>query len=66
MGTLLGEGKPAGAALTGGFDWVFWVCGTIALVAFPAIATLLRRATRPAAPAPEAAGPTDRVKELVS
>jgi EmrB/QacA subfamily drug resistance transporter len=65
MGTLLGEGKPAGVALTGGFHWAFWVCGTIALLAFPATATLLRRGTRPAAPAPEAAGPTARVEELV-
>jgi EmrB/QacA subfamily drug resistance transporter len=66
MGTLLGEGKPVSVALTGGFHWAFWVCGTIALLAFPATATLLRRTTRPAAPAPEAAGPTDRVKEVVS
>jgi EmrB/QacA subfamily drug resistance transporter len=66
MGTLLGEGKPVSVALTGGFHWAFWVCGTIALLAFPATATLLRRITRPAAPAPEAAGPTDRVKEVVS
>jgi EmrB/QacA subfamily drug resistance transporter len=66
MGTLLGEGKPVSVALTGGFHWAFWVCGTIALLAFPATATLLRRTTRPAAPAPEAAGPTDRVREVVS
>jgi len=65
MGTLLGEGKPASSALTGGFQWAFWVCGAIALLAFPALATLLRRTTRPAAPAPEAAGPAERVTELV-
>ena len=65
MGTLLGEGKPASVALTGGFHWALWVCGAIALVAFPALATLLRRTTRPAAPAPEAAGPTYRVTESV-
>jgi hypothetical protein len=66
MGTLLREGKPVSVALTGGFHWAFWVCGTIALIGFPATATLLRRTTRPGAPAPEAAGPPDRVKEVVS
>jgi EmrB/QacA subfamily drug resistance transporter len=60
LGTLLGQGKPANVALTGGFHWAFWVCGTIALLALPATATLLlRRRTAPAslhdaAPAPEA------------
>jgi EmrB/QacA subfamily drug resistance transporter len=49
LGTLLSEGKPANVALTGGFHWAFWVCGTIALLALPATATLLlRRKTAPA------------------
>jgi EmrB/QacA subfamily drug resistance transporter len=48
LGTLLGQGKPADVALTGGFHWALWVCGTIALLAFPATATLLRRTPAPA------------------
>jgi hypothetical protein len=35
LGTLLGEGKPASVALTGGFHWALWVCGAIALLALP-------------------------------
>jgi EmrB/QacA subfamily drug resistance transporter len=51
LGTLLAEGKPANAALTGGFHWALWVCGAIALLAVPATATLLlRRTTAPAFP----------------
>ena len=67
---LLGQGKPANVALTGGFHWAFWVCGTIALLALPATATLLlRRRTAPAsrheaAPAPEAVGTTGRVSGI--
>jgi len=45
-GTLLGQGKPANAALTSGFHWALWVCGVIALLAVAAAGTLLRR--RPA------------------
>jgi EmrB/QacA subfamily drug resistance transporter len=41
--TLLGNGDPQAAALTGGFQWAFWVCGAIALFALPTIAVLLRR-----------------------
>jgi MFS family permease len=41
--TLLGSGEPASAALTGGFEWAFWVCGAIALLALPTTAVLLRR-----------------------
>jgi EmrB/QacA subfamily drug resistance transporter len=49
LGTLLGQGKPANVALTGGFHWALWVCGAIALIALPATATLLlRRKTIPA------------------
>jgi EmrB/QacA subfamily drug resistance transporter len=48
--TLIGEGQTPGAALTGGFHWALWVCGTIALLALPATATLLRRKMPPAVP----------------
>jgi EmrB/QacA subfamily drug resistance transporter len=41
--TLLGSGHAANAALTGGFHWAFWVCGTIALLAPPTTALILRR-----------------------
>ena len=56
--TLLGKGQAAPAALTGGFHWAFWVCGTIALLALPVAATLFRRKTSAgpgaAVPAPAA------------
>jgi EmrB/QacA subfamily drug resistance transporter len=56
LGTLLGDGKPANVALTGGFYLAFWVCGTIALLALPTTAALLFRRSalaglRSAAPA---------------
>ena len=41
--TLIGEGSTTGAALTGGFQWAFWVCAAIAFLALPATATLARR-----------------------
>jgi EmrB/QacA subfamily drug resistance transporter len=41
--TLLASGESARAALTGGFQWAFWVCGTIALLAPPTTALLLSR-----------------------
>jgi EmrB/QacA subfamily drug resistance transporter len=44
--TLVGEGAAANEALTGGFQWAFWVCGAIALLALPTIALLLGRRTR--------------------
>jgi EmrB/QacA subfamily drug resistance transporter len=62
LSTLLGQGKPANVALTGGFHWAFWICGTIALLALPTAATLLlRRKTAPrglydAAPAASSSG----------
>jgi EmrB/QacA subfamily drug resistance transporter len=40
---LAGGGQAPGAALTGGFHWALWVCGTIALLALPATVALLRR-----------------------
>ncbi len=57
--TLIGAGKAAPVALTGGFQWAFWVCGTIALLGLPVTATLIRRKTSAgrgaAVPAPAAA-----------
>jgi EmrB/QacA subfamily drug resistance transporter len=41
--TLLHAGNSAPAALTGGFQSAFWVLGTIALLAIPAIFALVRR-----------------------
>jgi EmrB/QacA subfamily drug resistance transporter len=40
--TLIGNGKSVDTALTGGFQWAFWVCGAIALLALPTIVVLLR------------------------
>jgi EmrB/QacA subfamily drug resistance transporter len=40
--TLVDSGSATPAALTGGFQWAFWVCGTIGLAAIP-IAFLLVR-----------------------
>ncbi len=48
LGALLGQGKPVNVALTSGFHLALWVCGGIALLALPAIATLRRRGTAPA------------------
>jgi EmrB/QacA subfamily drug resistance transporter len=57
LGTLLGQGKSASVALTGGFHWALWVCGTIALLALPVTAALVRRPMAPADPGPAAAAP---------
>jgi len=43
--TLIGDGKTVNEALTGGFQWAFWVCGTIALLALPTLAVLHRLPT---------------------
>jgi EmrB/QacA subfamily drug resistance transporter len=40
---LLGHGHAAGAALTGGFQWAFWVCGLAGLAAVPVTFLLIRR-----------------------
>ena len=40
--TLLGSGDQAHAALAGGFQWAFWVCGALALLAVPATTLILR------------------------
>ena len=47
--TLIHSGSPASAALTGGFQWAFWVCGAIALAAIPITFLLVR--SRDVAPA---------------
>jgi len=69
INTLLGEGKPASVALTGGFHWAFWVCGAIALLGVPAAAALRRRTTAPAGlndavPAFQAEQTTSQVEEI--
>ena len=69
INTLLGEGKPASVALTGGFHWAFWVCGAIALLGVPAAAALRRRTTAPAGldgavPAFQTEETTSQVKEI--
>jgi hypothetical protein len=43
MKTLLAGGDAANAALTGGLQWAFWVCGAIGLLALPTTAILLGR-----------------------
>ena len=48
--TLLGDGQTPTAALTGGFQWALWVCGTIALLGVPTAAWLVRRKTGADAP----------------
>jgi EmrB/QacA subfamily drug resistance transporter len=68
--TLLGQGKPASVALTGGFHWALWVCAAIALLAVPVTATLLRRRATPArldgaAAVPGTHGSTDQFKEAI-
>jgi EmrB/QacA subfamily drug resistance transporter len=41
--SLLAQGHPASAALTGGFQWALWVCGVTGLVAVPITFALIRR-----------------------
>jgi EmrB/QacA subfamily drug resistance transporter len=40
---LLGQGHAIAVALTGGFQWAFWVCGLVALSAVPVTFLLVRR-----------------------
>jgi EmrB/QacA subfamily drug resistance transporter len=47
FGHLLHTGSPENQALAGGFQWAFWVCGAIALIAIP-VALLLVPDTVPA------------------
>src|SRR5215472_12792388 len=53
--TLAGQGKAANVALTGGFQWAFWVCGIIAVLALPATVALFRRQVATTIPAATAA-----------
>jgi hypothetical protein len=46
---LIHSGSTAPAALTGGFQWAFWVCGAVALAAIPITFLLVR--SRDLAPA---------------
>ena len=41
--TLLHSGHTSAAALTGGFQWAFWVCGAIGLAGVPFTLLLVRR-----------------------
>jgi MFS family permease len=43
--TLTGEGKAVNVALTGGFQWAFWVCGAIGLLALPTLVVLRGKGT---------------------
>jgi hypothetical protein len=43
VNTLVAQGAPHSAALTGGFHWALWVCAAIGLLAVPTTALLLRR-----------------------
>src|SRR5438128_141108 len=45
--TLTGGGKAVNAALTGGFQWAFWVCGAIGLLALPTLVLLRGKGTAP-------------------
>jgi Major Facilitator Superfamily len=49
---LLSLGHPAAAALTGGFQWAFWVSGLTALAAVPVTFLLIRRREIAAASVP--------------
>ena len=40
---LLGQGHAAAAALTGGFQWAFWVTGLTGLAGVPVTFLLIRR-----------------------
>jgi EmrB/QacA subfamily drug resistance transporter len=41
--TLVHQGATTPAALTGGFQWAFWVCGAIGLLALPVTFLLVRQ-----------------------
>jgi EmrB/QacA subfamily drug resistance transporter len=45
-GTLAADGAPPAVALTGGFQWAFWVCTVVAVVGIPASFIVPRRAER--------------------
>jgi hypothetical protein len=41
--TLVQSGHSGSAALTGGFQWAFWVCGAVGLAGVPLTFLLVRR-----------------------
>ena len=50
----MSPGATPGAALTGGFQWAFWVCAAIAAVAVPIGGLVIpRRTAEPPEPAAE-------------
>jgi EmrB/QacA subfamily drug resistance transporter len=57
--TLVDSGSAAPAALTGGFEWAFWVCGAIALTAVPITFLLVRSRDLVSATPAEATLPID-------
>ena len=54
-GTLADDGALPAVALTGGFQWAFWVCAAIGVLAVPISFVVPRRATAQPEPAPLAA-----------
>jgi EmrB/QacA subfamily drug resistance transporter len=61
---LAGDGRLPGAALTGGFQWAFWVCTAIAVLAIP-ISFVVPRGTVPEGevlPVPTRTGLADAVE----
>jgi hypothetical protein len=64
-GTLLHHGAAAGAALTGGFQWAFWVCGAIGLAGVPVTFLLVRRHELAAAAAASTSSIPERVRAEV-
>jgi EmrB/QacA subfamily drug resistance transporter len=57
--TLIHAGTAAPGALTGGFQWAFWVCGAIALTAIPITFLLVRSRDLVSAAPAEATLPID-------
>ena len=57
--TLIHAGSAAPGALTGGFQWAFWVCGAIALTAIPITFLLVRSRDLVSAAPAEATLPID-------
>jgi EmrB/QacA subfamily drug resistance transporter len=57
--TLIHSGAAAPAALTGGFQWAFWVCGAIGLAAVPITFLLVRSSDL----APAATGRPDLISD---
>ena len=56
------SGSAGPAALTGGFQWAFWVCGAIGLAAIPITFLLVRSRDLVSATAAQAALSTDSLE----